>query len=48
MGKVHMCSNTLRSLIVRHEFLLVVILSMGHIGLSYTHSRESGTLNQLI
>ena len=48
MSKVHERLSALRTLIVRHDFVLLVLLSVVHVGLSYMHVRESGALNQSI
>jgi hypothetical protein len=42
------CWNSLRVWMVRRDFVIVVILSLIHVGLSYAHSRESGTLNPFL
>ena len=45
MGNVLSCLNAVRSGIVRHDFMIVVLLSVVHIGMSCMHLRESATLN---
>jgi len=46
MGKnVHGKLASLCRWIVRHDFAIVIVLSLTHIGLSCLHSRESVALN---
>jgi hypothetical protein len=42
-GKVHRLCEAVRPWTVRHDLLIVVVLSLLHIGLSCMHARESGT-----